>query len=238
MAIGKLANANAKAYRLAITDSLPNIVSDLSALNGNSHISSLTATSGAATLSGGATIAAPAFILDSGTTLTVSENLSYSGSFTNAGTLEMSGSGDVATIDAAFNNTGTVSARAGTLDLAGAVTGKGTDTISGAATLEFGAGVSSATTLGSQNIAFSIGGGTLDLLAPTSFYGEVSGFAAGDTVELLGSWGFSGISQAGGVTTLTLANNGTTHGFEFAGDYTQSNFNITPGTTTTITYQA
>lgn len=115
------------------------------------------------------------------------------------------------------------------------MTGTGTDTISGAATLEFGAGVSTAATLGDQDIGFT-GGGTLHLLAPTGFYGEISNFGSGDTVELLGSWAFSGISQASGVTTLTLMSGATTHGFEFGGDYTQSNFSITPGTTTKIGY--
>jgi hypothetical protein len=38
------------------------------------------------------------------------------------------------------------------------------------------------------------------------------------------------------VTTLALAKGSTTHGFEFVGDYTQSEFTITRGKTTTITY--
>jgi hypothetical protein len=54
----------------------------------------------------------------------------------------------------------------------GAVTGTGTDTISGAATLEFGAGASTAKTLGDQDIVFT-GGGRLHLVARTSFYGEI-----------------------------------------------------------------
>jgi hypothetical protein len=53
-------------------------------------------------------------------------------------------------------------------------------------------------------------------------------------VELRGSWAFSAISQASGVTTLTLARGSTTHGFEFVGDYAQGDFTITPGKTTTI----
>ena len=73
-------------------------------------------------------------------------------------------------------------------------------------------------------------------MKPTSFYGEISDFGTGDTIELNNSWHFSNISQAGGVTTLTLASGSTTHGFGFVGDYTQSDFNITPGATTTITY--
>jgi hypothetical protein len=73
-------------------------------------------------------------------------------------------------------------------------------------------------------------------LKPASFYGEISDFAAGDTVELRGAWAFSRISHAGDVTMLTLAKGATTHAFEFVGDYTLSEFHITPGTTTTIKF--
>jgi hypothetical protein len=38
------------------------------------------------------------------------------------------------------------------------------------------------------------------------------------------------------MTTLTLVSGSTTHAFEFAGDYGQSNFSITSGTTTKIAY--
>ena len=124
-----------------------------------------------------------------------------------------------------------------TVDVGTTVTGTGTDTISGASTLEFLLAVSSSTTVGSQNIGFT-GGGTLDLTDPTSFYGEVSGFAAGDTVELLGSWAFSGFSENSGGTlaTLTLVNGTTTHAFDFVGDYAQGDFKITSGATSTITH--
>ena len=156
-------------------------------------------------------------------------------SVTNHGLLEGTGGTGTGVVTSKVINTGTIEASSGTLEVTGAVTGKGTDTISSAATLEFGAGVSSAKTLGDQDIGFG-GGGTLDLLKPTSFYGEISDFGAGDTVELLGSWAFSRISHAGDVTTLTLANSSTTHAFEFVGDYSRSDFSITPGTTTKITF--
>ena len=343
-AIGKLVNANSSPYQLAVADTLPNIVGDLSALNGNSHVASLDATSGAATMSSGATVAAPSFTLTGSTTaLTLSEILSYSGSFSaeagatvsvskgdsltltgadtfssattdGAGTLDANGtttatgltiggtltfsdggtlsesgglatsvtlgdsSGDVAKLTIASTGTwdivdnsgialgsskssaitnhglfektggtgtsviapkatndGTALVSSGTLELKGAVSGTGTDTISGASTLEFGAGVGTAATLGDQDIGFS-GGGTLHLLAPTTFYGEISDFGSGDTVELKGSWAFSAISETGGVTTLTLASSSTTHGFQFVGDYTQSELTIASGTTTKITY--
>jgi hypothetical protein len=153
----------------------------------------------------------------------------------NAGLFEETGGTSASTIAPAVTNTGTIEVTAATLDFKEAVTGTGTDTISGASTLEFDAAVSSSTTVGSQNIGFT-GGGTLDLMDPTSFYGEISSFAKGDTVELLGSWAFSGISDVSGVTTLTLASGATTHGFEFVGNFTQGDFKITSGATSTITH--
>ena len=343
-AIGELSTANGSPYQLAVTDTLPNIVGDLSGLNGNSHVTLLDATSGAATLSSVPTIAAPTFTLAGSTTvLTLAEILTYSGSFSaesgatvsissgdsltltgadtfssatvdGAGTLDANGtttvsgltiggtltfsdggtlsesgglatsvtlgdsSGDVANLTIASTEPGTSRTTAGSRGAhprrprsptmasskrpaeperassrrkrpttgrslvssgharpQGSGDGQGDGHISGASTLEFGAGVGTPATLGDQDIGFS-GGGTLDLLAPTSFYGEISDFGSGDTVELNGSWAFSSISETGGVTTLTLASGSTTHGFEFVGDYTQSDFTITPGTTTTIKY--
>jgi hypothetical protein len=165
----------------------------------------------------------------------ITRGASTSSAITNHGLLEETGGTGTSVITPNVTNDGTVLVSSGTLELMGAVTGKGTDTISGASTPEFGAGVSTAATLGDQDIGFT-GGGTLDLLAPTSFYGEISDFASGDTVELLGSWAFSGISEAGGTTTLTLETGSTKHGFEFVGDYAQSNFSIVSGTTTKIRY--
>ena len=114
------------------------------------------------------------------------------------------------------------------------MTGTGTDTISGSSKLEFGEECLPPRQ-GDQDIDFT-GGGTLDLLEPASFYGEISNFGSGDTVDLEDSWEFSAISQAGGVTTLTLHDGSTKHGFEFVGDYTRSELSITPGKITTIRY--
>jgi hypothetical protein len=156
---------------------------------------------------------------------------------TNNGTITAASSGGVLNVDnGTFTNAGTLAVSNGeTVNVETAVTGTGTETISGAATLEFGAAVSTSTTVGSQNIGFA-GTGALDLTDPASFYGEVSGFAAGDEVELLGAWAFSGISEAGGLTTLTLASGATTHAFEFVGGYTQGDFKVTSGSTSTITH--
>jgi hypothetical protein len=166
--------------------------------------------------------------------------------FTNSGTIDArTTGGSLLIFKSNFTNTGTIDAtNTGTIDAANGekvaieanVAGTGTDTISGGSTLEFGAGVSTAATLGDQDVDFT-GAGALHLLNPASFYGEISDFAAGDTVELKGAWDFSAISQAGGMTTLTLMSGSTTHGFEFVGNYAESHFSITPGTTTTIGFE-
>ena len=155
----------------------------------------------------------------------------------NAGVFEKTGGTGTSTITPAVTNTGTLNVTSGTLDLMGAVTGKGTDTISGASTLEFDGAVSSSKTLGDQNIGFT-GGGTLDLTDPNAFWGEISGFAATDAIELLGSWAFSSFSEnsSGTLATLTLASGATKHAFDFVGGYTQGDFKIVSGATSTITY--
>jgi fibronectin-binding autotransporter adhesin len=116
----------------------------------------------------------------------------YSGDgVVNRGTIDQTGSGGALAIDPnAFTNSGTIYAEAtsgsltidpttftnnGAIDVANServtikptVTGKGTDTISGDSTLEFEARVSSAKTLGDQDIEFT-GTGTLHLLKPAS----------------------------------------------------------------------
>ncbi len=153
----------------------------------------------------------------------------------NDGAIDVAGSGGDLIIDpTTFTNNGAIDVANGdSVTIVPTVTGTGTDTISGDSTLEFEGRVSTAKTRGHQDIDFS-GGGTLDLLAPDRFFGEISDFAAGDTVELKGSWAFSSISEASGVTTLTLARGSTTHHFEFVGNYAEGNFSITPGTTTKI----
>jgi hypothetical protein len=113
-----------------------------------------------------------------------------------------------------------------------------TDRISGSSTIGVDLRLATKATAGSQDIRFAGMDGTLDLTDPTSFYGEISEFAARDMVELLGSWAFSGFSENSGGTlaTLTLVSGTTTHPFDFVGDYTQVDFKITSGATSTITH--
>ena len=161
---------------------------------------------------------------------------STASAITVAGLLEKTGGTGTKLISPKVTNNGRIAISSGTFDFKGAVTGTGTDTISGSSILEFDAGVSTSTTIGAQDIGFSGSGGTLDLTKPKSFYGEISGFAAGDAIDLLGSWAFSGISDVSGTTTLTLISGKTKHAFTFAGDYAQGDFHIASGATTVVTH--
>ena len=168
-------------------------------------------------------------------TLVLAGANSYSGGTTVDSGATVSTSSISALGSGGLTNNGTVLVSSGTLELKGAVTGTGTDKISGDSTLEFDAGVSSAKTRGDQDIVFT-GGGTLHLFAPQELLRRDVRLRDGRHARTPGPWAFSGISHAGGVTTLTLASGSTTHAFEFVGDYTRSEFHITPGTTTNITY--
>ncbi|AOK62280.1 Ig-like domain repeat protein [Burkholderia ubonensis] len=109
---------------------------------------------------------ANALVIDTGTHAVV-----------NTGTLEATGSGGLL-IDSAVANTGNLWANNGNLTIQGDVTGAGSATISGAATLEFG-GASA------ENTTFADGAaGTLKLDQSAGFTGTVSGFGAGDTLDL------------------------------------------------------
>jgi hypothetical protein len=95
----------------------------------------------------------------------------------NAGTLEATGRGGL-TVNSAVSNSGQIWADGGNVDVQGAATGNGTAMISGSATLEFGA-------TSAENTSFAAGAaGTLKLDQAESFSGSVSGFGAGDTLDL------------------------------------------------------
>ena len=96
---------------------------------------------------------------------------------TNSGTLESSGSGGLV-VDSLLVNVGNLWADGGNITLHGGVSGGGSATISGTATLEFG-GVSD------QDVTFdSSAAGTLKLDAGSNFSGSVSGFDADDRLDL------------------------------------------------------
>jgi hypothetical protein len=148
----------------------------------------------------------------------------------NAGLFEKTGGTGTSTITPEIDTTGTIAVTSGTLDLQGAVTGKGTDEVSGAS-LEFGSTVAK-----TQTVDFTGGPSAVELIDPTGFTGKFENFASMDTVDLAGDWVFSGFSEKSGGTlgTLKLAKGATELSLKFIGDYTASDFTITPGTTTVI----
>ena len=137
------------------------------------------------------------------------------------------------TIDATVENNGTIKAEGAgsTVNFERKVVGTGTDDISGGATLEFVKGAK-------QTYDFGAGGGTLDLLDPTNIGGKIDNFATGDTIKLAGDWTFSSLTHpTSGTTALTLGSSGVDHTFHFAGNFTESDFNIVSGSTTSITWK-
>ncbi len=150
----------------------------------------------------------------------------------NSGLIEKTGGSGTSAIAPPLVNNGSILASSGTLDLQGAVGGKGTDTISDASTLEFDSTVG-----GGQTAGFT-GGGALDLIDPLGFAAKISGFAATDSVDLKGDWVFSHFSETGNgkMGTLTLSSGANHLSLNFLGDFMASDFNVASGATTTITH--
>ena len=142
----------------------------------------------------------------------------------NAGLFEKTGGTGVSAVAPAVTNTGTIEVTAATLDLQGAVAGKGTDEISGASTLEF-----DSTVAAGQTLSFTGSGGTLDFTAPQGFAGKISGFdtvGANDAIEVAGPWAFSGFTENAGGTqgTLGFASGASHLSLTLLGDYAAADF--------------
>jgi hypothetical protein len=142
---------------------------------------------------------------------------------TNSGVLEATGAGGLV-IDSALDNTGSVLAQGGDVTMKGAVTGAGTATISGSATLEYGAA-------SAEGASFASGAaGTLKLDQSSSFSGVVTGFGAGDSLDLadiaFGPGATLGYSQntAGTGGTLTLSDGVHTASIALMGQYAAAGF--------------
>ena len=153
-------------------------------------------------------------------------------SISNSGLFEKTGGSGASVIAPNIANAQSILVSSGTLDFQGAVGGSGTSTISGASTLEFDLTIAAA-----QTINFSGSGGTLDLTNPLGYAGSnIGGFAAGDTVDLAGSWSLMGFSENLGHTlgTLTVTNGTNNLSLEFLGNFATSSFNILSGGNTVI----
>jgi hypothetical protein len=154
-------------------------------------------------------------------------------SILNSGLFEKTGGTGTSAIAPGVVNKGTVLVSSGALDIEGAVSGNGTDTISNASTLEFDATVG-----GGQTAGFTGGGGALDLIDPLGFAGKISGFAASDSLDLSGDWVLSHFSETGngGMGTLTLSSGSNQLSLHFLGDYTVNDFHVASAATTIITH--
>ncbi len=152
----------------------------------------------------------------------------------NAGLFEKTGGTGTSVVTPSINNTGTIEVSSGMLDLQGAVTGTGTDTIQNASTLEF-----DSTLAAGQTVNFSPTFGTLDLIDPLGYGGsQIGDFVKGDNVDLNGAWSLLSFGENAGHTlgTLTLAQGANHVALEFAGNFTQSSFSINTGATTIIAH--
>jgi len=98
--------------------------------------------------------------------------------FTNQGLLSKMG-GNTSMIALALANTGTVEAAKGTLDLQGAVSGKGTLKIDAGQVLQADAAIGS-----SQTVQFNGGGDKLVLTDAAQFSGKLQNFGSGDKLDL------------------------------------------------------
>jgi hypothetical protein len=152
-------------------------------------------------------------------TFTVTANNTTSGEAASSAPLTMSVTDPPATTstgsgglvgNSAIQNSGNIGADGGNVALNGAATGTGTVTISGSSTLEFGAA-------SDDNTSFAAGAtGTLKLDQAKNFSGSVSGFGAGDKLDL------SDIAFGANLTLGYSANAASTGGMLSVSDGTHS----------------
>jgi hypothetical protein len=156
----------------------------------------------------------------------------------NAGVINVlaNANGITTSISAALDNTHSVDVQSGALDLSGAVTGTGSFTIGNEASLEFGGSVAAGGT-----VSFAGSNGTLQLLNPASFAGEISGItASGDILDLTGYDTSTTASTAGGynatsnTTTLTVTDPGhAALEFTLVGNLSGSSWTVTKDSSNT-----
>ncbi len=156
----------------------------------------------------------------------VAHGTSTASLFANNGLFEKTGGTGTSVIAPRFYNGHAVSVSSGTLDFTGAVTGTGTDTISGGATLKFDSTVGPG-----QTIAFSGSNNVLDLTDPTGFSGSISGFAKTDTIDFAGAWSLLSVTQnsAHTLSTLTLSSGAATDIVHLVGAYAKTDFTLAAG---------
>jgi hypothetical protein len=150
----------------------------------------------------------------------------------NAGTIESSANATLAVWDP-LQNSGTVLAQGQEINLLGAVTGTGSDEISGT-TLDFNSSVGAG-----QSVSF-VSTGTLWLGDAVAFKGSVQNFGGLDEIVLAGfddstlhplRYAENGAGTGG---TLTIDDGANVAHIKFVGDYKRSDFAPMPGSGSTI----
>ena len=173
--------------------------------------------SGAGNLGGGQmTLVNAGLILADGANALVIDT--GSNAVTNSGVMEATGVGGLI-VDSALVNSGNLWANNGDIVVLGDASGAGSATISGVAMLEFG-GASD------QNVTFdSAAEGTLKLDLATAFTGSVSGYGAGDKLDLVdvafgaGTQITYAANDAGTGGTLIVSDGTHTASLELTGAY-------------------
>lgn len=155
-------------------------------------------------------------------------NAAGTATIANAGTFEKTETDGTSTVQASVVNTGKILADIGTINFQGTLTNDGTVTATAATVLvssvlnegsgdhgAFDIGTNGTVSVGTsiavdagQTFAFTGSNGTLRIYDPAAFGGTVTGFAAGDTIDL-GDIQANGLSYSGGVLTVTETQNGT-----------------------------
>jgi hypothetical protein len=150
--------------------------------------------------------------------------------FTNDGLVEKTVGTGTSTFYTGFVNNGTVQVDTGTLHLAQALTGTGALAMETGTALELGGSVSAG-----QTISFA-GTNTLYLDDASAMSGTITGFAAGDTIDLTNvNYDSAGTADLDPSThILTVTENSVSYTFHMAGDYTGLYFHLEPDGTAII----
>jgi ELWxxDGT repeat protein len=169
-------------------------------------------------------------------------NTDSNGDYTSAATATLSGANpELEAVEAYFGEdfAGTSASAppntpASTTGTQGGATGAGAgaDKVSAASPLEAGP-----TDSNDRTIDFSGGASAVDLIDPKGFSGKIENFASPDRLDLSGDWNYLHFSEnsRGALGTLILQNvkSHADLSLRFVGDYSASDFAVTPGITTT-----
>ncbi len=155
----------------------------------------------------------------------------------NAGLIDANLASGGTTISVAVTNTGKLEVQSGTFDLQDAISGTGSDIISGASTMQF-----DGTVAAGQKASFTGADGVLDLTNFGNFHGSISGFdtvGSGDTINVSGPWTWVGFTENGAGTqgAMTFSNGTTDASVTLIGNYNALNFQPKVGNgVTQVTY--